>query len=213
MPTSRSPQHPPNRRANTCPSDMKRAVATSACLPVQETEESTHSSYMSSNDTRMHSHGRETVSHHQFPASTQPQPASLTVKAQVEQHEGNPSLYTNHSSELYSHPPEITMHQFSSYQDQTQAVESYILQRGGSTRSRHLSEHEYLYSCALSPDIHTSSTNSSMSPYTLCPYGPWSMKTLPQLPSQLQTAHMICTVFTIMQSLIKSLVTLALLQV
>ena len=159
MPTSRSPQHPPNRRANTCPSDMKCAVATSACLPVQETEESTHSSYMPSNDTRMHSHGRETVSHHQFPASTQPQPASLTVKAQVQQQEGNPSLYTNHSSELYSHPPETTMHQFSSYQDQTQAVESYILQRGGSTQARHLSEH-----MSTSTPVHYRQTSTPLPP-------------------------------------------------
>jgi len=99
MPISRSPQRPPNRRANTYPSDMKRAVATSACLPVQETEESTHSSYMSSNDTRMHSHGRETVSHHQFPAWTQLQTTSPTVKGQVQQLEGEPSSCTNHSSE------------------------------------------------------------------------------------------------------------------
>ena len=169
MPTSRSPQRPPNRRANTCPSDMKQlahSVATSACLPVQETEESTHGSYKPPNDTHMHSHGREAVSHHQFPAWTQLQTTSPTVKGQVQQLEGEPSSYTNHSSEetaqLFSHPPETMMHQ-----DQTQAVDSYIPQRGGSTRARHLSEH-VLTSAAPTAPVHYHQTSTPLPPIHQC---------------------------------------------
>ena len=176
MPTSQSLQRPPNRRANTCPSDMKQlahAVATSAYLPVQE-----------------------------------------TVKSRVQQQEGNPSSYTNHSSELFSHPPETTMHQFSSYQDQTQAMESYIPQQGGSTRTRHLSEHKNTSApvCTIAKHPHLFHQFINVYPPTLCLYGPWSMKTLLQHPSQHQTVYIICTVFTIMQSLIKSIITPALLQ-
>ena len=139
-----------NRGANTSllgMSQLAHSAVPHARQPVQETEDSTQSSYTPTIGTRMHSHGRETVSHHQFPASTQLQPTSLTVKARVQQLEGNPSSYTNHNSEEVTHLPETMIHQLSSHQAPTKSVamqsephESSIPQQGGSTRARHLSE-------------------------------------------------------------------------
>ena len=63
MSTYRSPQVIPIRRANTWP-------LTNACHLVREVEESLCSATI---NTRMHSQGRKTVFHHQFPASTQNQ--------------------------------------------------------------------------------------------------------------------------------------------
>ena len=169
MPASTSPRLALNRRANTCPTDMTQpahAVVPSACHPVQETGVSTHGFYRPAMDTQIHSQGREA-------AATQPQPASLTVKARVKQLEGNPSSYTNHSSEeptqRVSHPPEATMHQSSSY-DQAQSVErqSESQQRHvrspqeGSTRARHLSE-QMSHSGPITP-VHFRQTSTPLPP-------------------------------------------------